>query len=299
MVEAARESVVQVQGVGGPRGRRGRPGGWGSGAGVVWGDGLVMTNDHVVAGAARRGRGLRVVSRDGRAFDAEVAKRGRGLDLALLRVVGEAGGLPAARVGDSAALRVGALVFAIGHPWGRSGTVTSGVVSGLGVAGGPGGKAEYVLSDVTLAPGNSGGPLLNAAGEVVGINAMISGSQALSVPSNAASSWATGQEERGSGVRLGAAVRPAGMRGAGAGPGAGLILVAVEEDSSAARAGLMVGDVLLGAAGEPLADAGDLLRVLAGAGDAISLSVRRGGRILAVEVSLKTSGPGQGPGRAA
>ncbi|HLL98802.1 MAG TPA: trypsin-like peptidase domain-containing protein, partial [Rubrobacteraceae bacterium] len=178
MVGRAHRSVVQVR-------ARGR----GVGAGVIWDEkGLVLTNHHVVAGR-HRGAKTAVVLSEGREFDAGVVKSSRDLDLALLRVEGGPGDLPTLPVGDSDALRVGELVYAIGHPWGRLGAVTAGVVSGIGVAGGPGGRARYVQSDVSLAPGNSGGPLLNARCEVVGINAMIFGRLALSIPSNAASAW--------------------------------------------------------------------------------------------------------------
>src|SRR3712207_354483 len=185
MLGRAHESVVQVH-------TRGR----GAGAGVIWGeDGFVLTNHHVVAGG-RRGARVQIVLHDGRAFEAEVVKRGRDLDLALLRIEGAPSALPATPVGDSDKLRVGELVYAIGHPWGRLGAVTAGIVSGLGVARGPGGRARYLRSDVALAPGNSGGPLLNARGEVVGINAMIFGRLALSIPSNAASAWLAGAWQR-------------------------------------------------------------------------------------------------------
>src|ERR687894_352358 len=117
MVEEARRGVVEV-----------RSGGRGSGAGVIWpGEGLVLTNNHVVAWGGRRRRGgVRVTLQDGRALEAEVVKRSRGLDLALLRLRGDTGGLPAVPVGDSDALRVGELVFAIGHPWGNPGRATAG-----------------------------------------------------------------------------------------------------------------------------------------------------------------------------
>jgi serine protease Do len=124
MVGRAQESVVQVR-------ARGR----GVGAGVIWDkEGLVLTNHHVVAGRRRGGKAA-VVLRDGREFGAEVVRRGRDLDLALLHVEDGPGDLPAALVGDSDALRVGQLVYAIGHPWGRPGAVTAGVVSSLGVTG--------------------------------------------------------------------------------------------------------------------------------------------------------------------
>jgi serine protease Do len=275
IVGRAHESVVQV---------RGR----GAGAGVIWDQkGLVLTNHHVLAGR-RSASKTSVVLLNGREFDAEVVKRGRDLDLALLRVeTGSA--LPAAPVGDSDALRVGQLVYAIGHPWGRLGAVTAGVVSGLGVVGGPRERARYVQSDVSLAPGNSGGPLLNARGEVVGINSMIFGRLALSIPSNAASAWfANGQRPRlGVGILL--VELPISLRGADATmPETGLMIAALQAGGSAERVGLLVGDVLLGAGGETPTDPQSLLDAIAGG--SVRLSVMRGGKIYFVDVDLKASG---------
>src|SRR5918997_2277825 len=124
MVEEARRGVVEV-----------RSGGRGSGAGVVWpGEGLVLTNNHVVAWGGRRRRGgVRVTLQDGRALEAEVLKRSRGLDLALLRLHGETGGLPPVPLGGSDAPRGGGVVLAIGLPWGNPGTATAGIVSRLGI----------------------------------------------------------------------------------------------------------------------------------------------------------------------
>ena len=277
MIGNAHQSVVQV-----------RSWGRGAGAGVIWAkDGLVLTNYHVVAGG-RRGSRVQVVLRDGRTFDAEVAKRGRDLDLALLRIREAPGDLPVVPVGDSSALRVGELVYAIGHPWGRLGAVTVGIVSGLGVERGPGGRVRYVQSDVALAPGNSGGPLLNARGEVVGINAMIFGRLALSIPSNAASSWlADGKERR---PRLGVRVLPVELppslrRVNPVAPEAGLMIAAVEGDGPAERAGLLVGDVLLGVGDETPDAVEALLDAIARSEDAVRLRVMRGGRISFVDVN--------------
>lgn len=282
MVERAHKGVVQV-----------RSGG--KGAGVIWdADDLVLTNHHVVAGD-RRGRKVQVTLHDGRTFDAEVVKRSRSLDLALLRIEGGPGGLPAVSVGDSDKLRVGELVFAIGHPWGRLGAVTAGVVSGLGVVRGPGGKAQYIQSDVSLAPGNSGGPLLNAKGQVVGINAMIFDRLALSIPSNAASAWLAGRRERR--PRLGARVRPVELptvlRRKDRAREAGLMVVAVERGGPAERSGLLVGDVLLGAADRPVKDIESLLDAIARAGGTVRLRVMRGGEVSFVDVDLGVSGPGR------
>ncbi len=161
MVERLRGSVVQVRG-----------NGRGGGAGVIWrAGGAVLTNHHVVAA---NGDDPHVILADGRRLAARLVASNPTLDLALLQV--EADGLPAAPAGDSSRLRVGELVFAIGHPWGQRGVVTAGIISGLGIVGGSRGEwqAQYVRSDVRLAPGNSGGPLLNTRGEVVGVNTAIS-----------------------------------------------------------------------------------------------------------------------------
>ncbi|HEX5700626.1 MAG TPA: trypsin-like peptidase domain-containing protein [Rubrobacter sp.] len=279
MIEDAQRSVVQV-----------RSSGRGVGAGVIWpGDGLVLTNHHVISGRRRRSN-IKVALHDGRTIDADVLKSDRSLDLALLGLEGDQGDLPAAAVGNSDALRVGELVYAIGHPWGSVGVVSAGIVGGVGELRGPGrGSAtRYVRSDVALAPGNSGGPLLNARGEVVAINAMIFGSMALSIPSNAADAWIAGERR----PKLGIGVLPVEVpvslqREAGT---AGLVIAGVETGGAAERAGLLVGDVLLAVAGKPLGEVGTLLEAVARAGDAVSLRVMRGGKIMAMEVRLEESG---------
>jgi serine protease Do len=282
MIGGAHESVVQV-----------RSWGRGTGAGVIWDvDGLALTNHHVVAGG-RRGTRVQVVLHDGRTLDAEVVKRGRNLDLALLRIKDAPGNLPAAPQGDSDKLRVGGLVYAIGHPWGRLGAVTAGIVSGLGVVRGPGGRARYIQSDVALAPGNSGGPLLNARGEVVGINAMIFGRLALSVPSNAASAWLAGARVRR--PRLGVQLLPVELppflrRTNPEMPEAGLMIAAIEGGGPAERAGLLVGDVLLGVDDETLHDVESLLDAIPSTGDNVRLRVMRGGKISCMNVNLGAAG---------
>src|SRR4051794_8299214 len=159
MVERVLPSVVQVGG-------RGR----GVGAGIIWrSNGAILTNFHVVAG----NREPVVFLNDGRKLPAKVVNYNETLDLALLQV--EAEDLPAAPVGDSSKLRVGELLFAVGHPWGQPGVVTMGIVSAVGAVPVPhtGREAQFIRSDVPLAPGNSGGPMLDANGAVIGISAMI------------------------------------------------------------------------------------------------------------------------------
>jgi serine protease Do len=154
---------------------------FGAGAGIVWAaDGLILTNSHVV------GRhDPVVVLQDNREYKSRLLARDPDVDLALLSV--EATGLipltPA-----SVSPRVGEMVFAFGHPWGQRNTVTRGIVSALVSAQNRRGEKLPVLrSDVPLAPGNSGGPLVNAKGEVVGINAMIvGGDQSVSIASSVA-----------------------------------------------------------------------------------------------------------------
>lgn len=203
MIDQAKASVVQVH-----SGRRG------IGTGVIWHSWAdrtaIVTNAHVVVGVTQhvaRHNGqtsLRVVAADGRTFDAEVLASNPQLDLALLGVA--AGRLPSAQIGDSTRLRVGEIVFAIGNPWGQVGVVTAGIISGLGrmpVQGvsGVSRTAQYIRSDVLLAPGNSGGPLLNAAGAVVGINAMIFGGDlSVAIPSHVVGqvvkAWIDGEPDR-------------------------------------------------------------------------------------------------------
>lgn len=247
-----------------------------------------MTNRHVVAGSRR----IEVALADDRCFRAEVVGSSRRLDLAMLRLRGAPGDLPTPRIGDSDSLRVGELIFALGHPWGRRGAVTAGIVSGLGSVGRPFGQACYVQTDAYLAPGNSGGPLVNAAGEVVGVNAMISGGLSLAIPINAASAWVSGGLWATPRPRLGVRVQRVPLLVSlreTAGQETGVMIVDMKPDGLASRAGLFVGDVLLDVAGEPLGDATSLRDALARAsavGDSARLRVMRGGEVREVDVSF-------------
>ena len=158
------------------RGRR-----FGAGAGIVWdANGLILTNNHVVG----RHTPLVILQNDGE-YESRLVARDPDVDLALLSI--DATGLtPLQPV--SASPRVGEMVFAFGHPWGQRNTVTRGIVSALVSAQNRRGDTlPVVRSDVRLAPGNSGGPLVNARGEVVGINAMIiGGDQSVSIAASVA-----------------------------------------------------------------------------------------------------------------
>ena len=287
MVERVRPSVVQVM-----NGRRG------AGAGVIWrSNGGIVTNHHVVAGG---GPTARVLLPDGRELEANVVNSNPALDLALLEA--EAEDLPAAPVADSSHLRVGELVFAVGHPWGQPGVVTAGIVSGLGEVPVPrtGRNAQYLRSDVLVAPGNSGGPMLNAQGAVVGITAMIfGGDMAVAIPSHVATEWVAGLPSRR--VYLGVGVQPVELPPVYADNAyaAGLMVVAIERDGPAHRAGLHVGDVLLSLQDRPVIDGDTLLGALAkGAeGEPLRLRFWRGGALRELDLDLdspesKVPGPG-------
>jgi serine protease Do len=277
LAERVRPSVVQV-----------RQGGRGIGTGVIWrASGGIVTNYHVVAG----GREVGVLLNDGRTLPAKVAAGSRELDLALLEV--EAQELPAAPVGESARLRVGELVFAVGNPWGQRNVFTAGIVSALGeVPVRDGQTATYIRSDVHLAPGNSGGPLLNAQGAVVGINAMIFGGDlAVAIPSQVAIEWVAGLPSRR--VTLGVGVQPAELSaasrtGARAERKAALLVASLAAGGPAERAGLLVGDVLLEAAGAPLESVAALQKALAqhDLGSPLRLDLLRGGVERTVEVEV-------------
>jgi serine protease Do len=144
---------------------------------------VIVTNAHVAAFTAN----MDIVAANGQTLDAALLASDGQLDLALL---GVNAALPAAELGDSQRMRVGELVFAIGNPWGQANIVTAGVVSGLGRLPQTMRSLPYIRTDVRLAPGNSGGPLLNASGQVIGINTMIlGGDMGVAIPGHIADGW--------------------------------------------------------------------------------------------------------------
>ena len=164
--EKLRRSTVQVF-----DGRRG------AGSGVIWrADGWIVTNAHVV-----RGKPARVRLADGRTFDADVIARTAERDLAALHVASS--DLPAAEIGASTAVRVGEIVLAAGSPFGVRGAVAAGVLHGVGPVARVG-EQRWLQADLELAPGNSGGPLADANGRVIGINSMIAMGLGLAIPSH-------------------------------------------------------------------------------------------------------------------
>lgn len=283
--QSVRHSTVHV--------RNGR---WGGGAGVVWQpNGLIITNAHVAQGSTAQ-----VELFDGRTFEADVTRRDPQRDLAALSI--KAAGLPAATIADSDALRVGQIAVALGNPLGLSGALTLGIIHAIAPAEGRG-RQTWVQADIRLAPGNSGGPLVDARGRVIGINSMIAGGMGLAVPSNAVQRFLLAHGNR---PRLGLTMQPvivpvnrrrSTLRG--------LLVLEVARGSAADHAGVYVGDILIGLAGRPFGGPRDLDDALheARASGTVQLDVVRGGqpRSLAVVLSRedRTSGIGEGAGEAA
>ncbi len=274
--DAAKPAIVQVR-------TEGRGGGTGF---IIDEDGRLLTNNHVVG---RDNAKVEVLLADGRHFPAVVLQRNPRLDLALLKVEGE--GLKTLALGDSTKLRVGELVFAVGHPWGQRWVVTAGIMSAMRTAKlGDDLTTHYIQSDVGLAPGNSGGPLLNADGQVVGINAMIFGGDlSVAIPSNVVNSWLAELPQRRVtlGVEITTVELPAAFRiSAGIEQRSGVLVCGIRKERQAKYQDLFVGDVLLFTGNTPLPDNGALLNLLSKSEERERLSVKvlRGGEVKELEI---------------
>lgn len=241
IAERLRRNTVLVR----PRGSKGN--GWG----VIWSpDGLIVTNAHVA-----RGKYLDVCLWDGREVQAEVTDRDTRCDLAALRI--SAPNLSAAQAADSSCIRAGEFAIAVGNPLGFVGAMTTGVIFGVGPIQGLG-RHSWVRSDVRLAPGNSGGPLADLRGRVIGINSMVAGQMALAVASNEVTRFLRGDRKSN---WLGVTVMPVRLPKA-SGHRFGLVLAAVQPGSAAAKASLMPGDILLGTRAAAFASVDDLAGLL-------------------------------------
>ena len=279
VVEAVGPAVVSIT-----VGRGGVGGGAGSGV-IVAPDGYAVTNDHVVDGAGR----LTATLTDGRTLDAALIGEDPSTDLALIRLNGT--DLPVAAPGRSATLRVGQLVVAIGNPLGFQSTVSAGVVSALGrsLRSRTGRLIENVIqTHVALNPGNSGGPLVDSAGRVVGINtAIIAMAQGLSfaVPIDTAT-WvipqllARGRVSRAY-LGFGGQSRPLERRLAralGLANARAIEIVSLEPATPAARAGLQTGDLVVAIGERPVQTVDDVHRRLVASpiGEPLTVTVVRG-----------------------
>ncbi|MGQ0658219.1 MAG: DegQ family serine endoprotease [Chromatiales bacterium] len=251
---------------------------------IISPDGYILTNAHVVADAGD----VQVKLTDEREFKARVIGADRKSDVAVIRI--DARNLPTVRVGSAKTLKVGEWVAAIGSPFGLDNTVTAGVVSAKSRALAEDSYVPFIQTDVAVNPGNSGGPLLNMKGEVVGINSQIysrsGGYMGLSfaIPIDVAMKIGEelrhhGKVERG---RLGASIQSLTQELAqsfGLDRAKGALVGAVEDGSPAARAGVAVGDVILSVNGKPINDSVELSRFIADMkpGDTATLHVIRKG----------------------
>lgn len=274
----------------------------GSGSGfIITPDGFAITNSHVAGSASR----LEVTLADGRRATATLVGDDPHTDIAVIRVAAD--GLVPAALGRSADLRVGQVAIAIGSPFGFHGSVTAGVVSALGrsLRAQSGRLIDDVLqTDAALNPGNSGGPLVNTRGEVIGVNtATILPAQGLcfAIAIDLARFVASTLMHEGRITRafLGLAGQNARLRRQlvrkhGLAHESGVLVLGVEKGSPAEAAGLREGDVLVGLAGQPVAGVDDLHRLLTGEriGVPAALDVLRNGDRLALTIS-----PAPAPGR--
>jgi serine protease Do len=250
----------------GPRGGDGQqvPRGVGSGF-IISNDGFIMTNHHVVEGADE----ILVTLADKREFKAKLIGSDRRTDVALVKI--EASGLSALKMGDPNKLRVGEWVMAIGSPFGLENTVTAGIVSAKGRETGD--YLPFIQTDVAVNPGNSGGPLLNMRGEVIGINSQIysrtGGFMGISfaIPIDEANRVAEqlrsqGRVTRGRiGVGIGEVTKEV-AEALGLARAGGALIRSVESESPAAKAGIEPGDILTRFDGRAIDKASDLPRVV-------------------------------------
>ena len=243
--------------------------GLGSGV-VVSGDGYILTNHHVVDGADD----IVVEFSDQRQLDAQLVGSDEPSDLALLKVEGS--NLPALVLGDSDAVRVGDVVLAVGNPLGVGQTVTSGIVSAKGRStyAGDGSYEDFLQTDAPINQGNSGGPLVNTRGELVGINSQIlspSGGNigiGFAIPANMAKYVMNELRTNGSvrRARLGVSIQPVTSdlaESLGLKAVAGAIINSVDAGSAAARAGMKVGDVIKSFNGQEVRDTNALRNLVA------------------------------------
>jgi S1-C subfamily serine protease len=255
--------------------------------GVHWRSGLIVTADHTV----RVDEDITVTRPDGRAIAATVAGRDPAIDIAVLKV--DAPDVPVADLGDSHAVRVGHLVLAVG----RGPRASWGVVSAIGEGRGPRSAGDGLFNlDLTLYPGFSGGPLVNAQGQVVGVNSSgRSRHLQLAIPSAAVTRVVDELVRRGRLARpyLGVGTQPVSLPEAlrqrfNLEQQTAVIVVAVQPSSPAASAGVLMGDILVSLGGTNITDPSDLASVLRPdqVGEAMTVSVLRGGEPRDIRITV-------------
>ncbi len=289
----------QGQGQQGPQRQEGQS--LGSGF-IISADGYVVTNNHVVAAGARGATvdSITVTLPDRKEYVAKLVGRDPASDLALLKISAP-GPLPFVRFGDSTRARVGDWVVAIGNPFGLGGTVTAGIVSALHRSTGLGAYDQFIQTDAAINQGNSGGPMFNLNGDVIGINSQILGSQSggnigigFAIPAEQArpiiETLMKGQRvQRGYiGIQLGGPINDDASAALGIPKNQGELVAGVTADGPAARGGLKVGDVVTRVNGTPVTPDQTLSRLVAGVapGQAARLDVIRNNKPQTVTVTV-------------
>ena len=261
---------IEVQKRAQQRGRRPRQEVAGHGSGFIYTpDGFILTNSHVASGATK----LEVTVSDGERYQAELIGDDPDTDLAIIRIAGP--NMPAATLGDSQKIRVGQLAVAVGNPYGFQTTVTAGVISALGCSLRSQSRRlidNVIQTDAALNPGNSGGPLVNSQGEVIGVNtAMIMPGQGISfaIAANTAKYVAGKLMREGKITRgyIGVARQDVKLhrrvvRFYSLPTESGVLVVSVEKNSPARQAGLREGDVIVAFDRQPVTGIDDLHRLL-------------------------------------
>lgn len=273
----------------------------GAGSGfIISADGRILTNAHVVEGADR----VTVTLKDGRTFQGKVVGKDELTDVAVVKI--EANNLPTVSLGNSDQLQPGQWAIAIGNPLGLDNTVTTGIISATGRSsnqvGVPDKRVEFIQTDAAINPGNSGGPLLNARGEVIGMNtAIIQGAQGLgfSIPINTAKRISdqlitTGKAQHPYlGIQM-VGITPELKQRINSDPNSGLtvnenqgvLIVRVMPDSPAAKAGIRAGDVIQRLNGEVVTEASAVQKAVekAQVGGNLRLDLRRNGQSINIAV---------------
>ena len=263
---------------------------------IIRQDGFLVTNAHVVDGADR----IQIRLADGRRFEGRVVGHDERVDLALVKI--DAKGLPVAALGDSNRLRVGEFVLALGHPFGLDQTVSFGIVSRKGaplLVAAPG--FDFIQTDAAVNPGNSGGPLVNMAGEVIGVNSMAArnGTIGFAIPVNLVKGLLPQLAEKGKvewgwlGVGI-AEVSDDEAPRYGLPEGRGVLIRNVVAGQPADRGGVKPDDVVMSVNGTNIEGPGDLQRIIASTpvGQTVKLLVMRDGKTAELSVTV---GAYQGP----
>ncbi len=257
--------------------------------GVIWRQGVVVAADHTI----EREDDITVTLADGTTVPATLAGRDPSTDLAVLKIDNQTA---PAQIGDTSAVKVGHLVLALGFAGGTLGA-SSGVVSAIGSGRSGGGQIEHILRpDLTLYPGFSGGPLVNLAGQVVGINTShLSRAGAVALPTATVNAVVDQLSTKGRIARgyLGVSMQPVRLpdqlkASLNLSENGGLIIIAVENDSPAAKGGLLIGDILLSIEGTPVSDTNDVQSILGPnrVGQPVAVRVVRGGADTTVQVTV-------------